>query len=175
MISQFWKYQGTGNDFVMLDNRSGELTFSKEQVIRICDRKFGIGSDGLILIEKSDSSDFYMNFFNPDASQSFCGNGSRCAVRFAQVLGMIGIKGSFEAIDGLHEFASTENEIRIRMRDVNGMESTDEEDILNTGSPHFIKYVKSLNDLDLVAEAKKIRYNDRFKAQGINVNFVMDL
>lgn len=171
----FHKYQGTGNDFIMADNRSGEISLSKEQIMQLCDRRFGIGSDGLILIEKSSDADFNMNFFNPDGSKSFCGNGSRCAVRFAQKLNIVGSSGTFTAIDGLHSFESNEAEVQIHMRDVNTTTTEGENYIIHTGSPHYIIYVQNLNELDVVAEGRKIRYNEEYRAQGINVNFVQEI
>lgn len=171
---QFFKYQGTGNDFIMADNRKGDIGLTTAQIVHLCDRRFGIGSDGIILIEKSDEADFNMNFFNPDGSKSFCGNGSRCAVRFAQKLGIVESSGTFTAIDGLHSFESNAEEVRIHMRDVHSTSTQGEHYIIHTGSPHYIIYVQNLNELDVVAEGRKIRYNDEYRAQGINVNFVQE-
>jgi diaminopimelate epimerase len=172
MKVRFCKYQGTGNDFIMLDNRSGELRPGIDQIVHLCDRRFGIGSDGLILIEETGFSDFYMNFFNPDGSQSFCGNGSRCAVRFAQSLGIIGNEGEFKAIDTKHDFTSDDRFVAIRMKNVLGIEREKEDFVIHTGSPHYIIYTQDVDAIDLVAEAHKIRYSTRFAKEGINVNFV---
>lgn len=169
---QFFKYQGTGNDFIMIDNRDGNIQLTTAQVQQLCDRKFGIGSDGLVLIESTSEANFHMNFFNPDGSQSFCGNGSRCAVRFAQQLGVVSQNGSFIAIDGLHDFNSDERNVHIHMRDVEMVQSQNDHYIINTGSPHYIQYVTDLDKMDVVSHGRSIRYNETFKAEGINVNFV---
>jgi diaminopimelate epimerase len=174
MTISFLKYQGTGNDFVMIDNLSGKIELDVQQIVAICDRKFGVGSDGIILIEKSDDADFRMNFYNPDGSQSFCGNGSRCAVRFAQRLGISGESGKFIAIDGLHYFESDEIQVRIKMKDVNDSEEVADGRIINTGSPHYLVFSKEIEKLELVHEARKIRYSPRFSREGINVNFVKE-
>lgn len=174
MKLRFYKYQGTGNDFIMLDNREGQISLTKEQIVRLCDRKFGVGSDGVILIEKSDDTLFYMNFFNPDGSQSFCGNGSRCAVNFAKELGIHGNTKAFTAIDGIHEFDFSDDVVKIKMKDVNQVKQLGSDFVLHTGSPHFVKYVSDPSDIDIINEARKIRYSDDFKAEGINVNFVSE-
>ncbi|MFM9986609.1 MAG: diaminopimelate epimerase [Flavobacteriales bacterium] len=172
MKLHFSKYQGTGNDFIVVDNRSGEFKPRVDQIVKLCDRRFGIGSDGLILIEETGFSDFYMNFFNPDGSQSFCGNGSRCAVRFAQKLGLVGASGEFKAIDTKHDFTSDDEIVSIRMKTVLGIDRENEDFIIHTGSPHYIIYKDGIDGISLVEEARKIRYNDRFKEEGINVNYV---
>jgi diaminopimelate epimerase len=172
MELHFYKYQGTGNDFVVIDNRKGLIHLTSEQIVTLCDRRFGIGSDGLILLESDDQTDFYMNFYNPDASQSFCGNGSRCAVHFARFLGVVGEKSRFRAIDGLHDGEIHGDEIRIHMKDVESLEKRGADFVINTGSPHYVVYEENIGQKDIVAEAKKIRYNQEFSAVGINVNFV---
>ncbi|MFN0030541.1 MAG: diaminopimelate epimerase [Flavobacteriales bacterium] len=168
----FHKYQGTGNDFIMLDNRQGNIHLTRPQVMLLCDRKFGIGSDGIILIEESDHADFYMNFYNPDGSQSFCGNGSRCAVRFAQHMNIVKSAGEFKAIDIKHDFESDENEVRIKMKNVAEVMCDADNYILHTGSPHYIIYVDDVNESELVSLAHRVRYSERFKEKGINVNLV---
>ena len=126
----FFKYHGTGNDFVLVDGRNGDSHLELAQIVTLCDRHFGIGSDGLIIIKNHADEDFEMVFFNPDGSQSFCGNGSRCAVAFARHLGMISNHGSFKAIDGVHFFMIHDSglmekpEIHIRMRNVDAVETT---------------------------------------------------
>lgn len=172
MQLSFFKYQGTGNDFILVDNRAGSVSLSVEQIVKLCDRKFGIGSDGLVLLQNDAIEDFYMNFYNPDGSQSFCGNGSRCAVAFARSLGMIGNHGVFGAIDGAHPFVVNGDEIAIQMRDVDRVEWNRDECVLHTGSPHFIVENSQPDALDIIAEGRSIRYSDRFKEEGINVNFV---
>lgn len=169
----FFKYQGTGNDFVIVDNR--ELLFPAENlsvVRQLCDRKFGIGSDGLILIESSDSEDFRMNFFNPDGSQSYCGNGSRCAVHFAHELGMVGETCDFEAIDGAHRGRIEGGQVRTSIRPVTKVEEVGDDFFVNTGSPHYVHFTTDLDDLDLLKAAHAIRYSPPYDKQGVNVNFV---
>lgn len=172
MKLEFRKYQGTGNDFIMIDNRSGLVQLRIDQIVKLCHRKFGIGSDGIILIEKSSVNSFYMKFYNPDGSQSFCGNGSRCAVKFAGELGLVGSEGEFSAIDGNHEFELYTDEVKIRMRDVSAIEMDENNYIIHTGSPHYVIYSSDLENLNIIAEARKIRFSPRFKDSGINVNFV---
>lgn len=167
----FHKYQGTGNDFILFDGRDGKFKPAKNEIMRLCDRRFGIGSDGIIIIEDTGDADFYMKFFNPDGSQSFCGNGSRCAIMFAHKLGIISSTARFSAIDGLHEGRIENNLVRIRMRDVHGVERQGNDYIIDTGSPHYIVYVDNVDDVDLISEAGTIRYSKRYKAEGINVNF----
>lgn len=170
---QFHKYQGTGNDFVMIDNRG--LQFDKSNlslIAQLCDRRFGIGADGVILIENHPELDFEMIYFNPDGSQSLCGNGSRCAVMFAKSLGIIQDKTEFLAIDGSHEAFIAEGEVHLLMNDVTEHELIGEDFLINTGSPHYIKYVPDAHDLDVVENGRAIRYSDRFKEEGVNVNFI---
>ncbi|MBO6515168.1 MAG: diaminopimelate epimerase [Bacteroidia bacterium] len=173
MKLQFEKYQGTGNDFVMIDNRSKAFDTGKLPVSKICDRKFGIGADGLIVIEHHDTLDFNMIYFNSDGSQSFCGNGSRCAVAYAKSLGMINSSTHFLSTDGEHyaEISDT-GEVRLKMHDVHNVERRSNDFILDTGSPHYIIFEDDLENLDLVNRAREIRYNSEFKGEGINVNFI---
>jgi diaminopimelate epimerase len=174
MVLNFYKYQGTGNDFVMIDNR--ENVFDKQNIKLVqllCDRKFGIGADGLILIENLEDLDFNMIYFNADGTQSFCGNGSRCAVSFAKFLGIIDSQALFLSTDGEHEAWINQNgEISLKMHDVKTIEKGDEHYFINTGSPHYIKEVVDLKAFDVFAEGKSIRNNDRFNKEGTNVNFV---
>ncbi|HAA01241.1 MAG TPA: diaminopimelate epimerase [Flavobacteriales bacterium] len=174
---QFVKYQGTGNDFVMVDNR--KTVFNRNDIARvqeICHRRFGIGADGLILIEPSSSADFEMVYFNSDGSMSFCGNGSRCAVAFAHELGITGTRCSFMAIDGLHEAEVFANGIvGVSIRDVDVKSEYTDHQFIHTGSPHYIRFENELDHFPVVEEAKKIRYNANYKQEGTNVNFVQDL
>ena len=172
MKLQFEKYQGTGNDFVMIDNREKRFNAMELPVSALCDRKFGIGADGVIVIEHHDSLDFNMIYFNPDGSQSFCGNGSRCAVAFAHSLGMIGDETNFLSTDGAH-FAQMRNGlIELKMHDVTQVERVQSDFVINTGSPHYLRFVSDVNDIDIIPNAKEIRYNERFAKEGINVNFI---
>jgi diaminopimelate epimerase len=172
----FKKYQGTGNDFVIIDNRSDLFDQSNIEAIQfICNRKFGIGSDGLILIESHSKYDFNMVFFNPDGSQSFCGNGSRCAVQFAYDLGIITKEHTeFISTDGWHEAYVLENKVvKLKMNDVSAIDSQEEYDFMNTGSPHYVAFKSNLNQLDIIAEGSKIRYANSYDSiGGTNVNFI---
>lgn len=170
---QFHKYQGTGNDFVMIDNRQKLVDRNDLEMVRkLCDRKFGIGADGVILIENDKEVDFEMIYFNPDGSQSLCGNGSRCAVMFAASLGMIDDITTFRAIDGLHQAEIREDQVHLLMHDVKDHERKDQDFVIDTGSPHYIRYVSNLEQTDVVAEGRRVRYSDDYAEDGINVNFV---
>lgn len=171
---EFYKYQGTGNDFVMIDNRLEKIARTDLDFVRKwCDRKFGIGADGLILIENHPDHDFEMIYFNSDGSMSFCGNGSRCAVRFASFLGIIEKNAQFLAIDGVHQAHIDENNwVHLKMGNVSAIESIGDDLYLDTGSPHYIRFVPSVMELNILSEAQEIRYNDRFSKVGTNVNFV---
>jgi len=165
----FHKYQGTGNDFIIIDAWS---QISTEQIKKWCDRKFGIGADGLILIKKSDTYDFEMMYYNADGSESFCGNGSRCAVKHAHYLGWITDTCTFLSNDGTHTAQVDGDMIQLSMHDVDFIVFEDAGYILNTGSPHYIAYTEDLDHLDLLSAAHAIRYSDPFKEEGINVNYL---
>ena len=173
MKIHFSKYQATGNDFVLIDNRSGKYSFSPEQVRLICDRKFGIGADGLMLIERHPHAHFNLQYFNSDGSQSLCGNGSRAAVRMAAALGLVNGKAKFEAFDGLHDAEILEDGIiRLKMNNVSEVKSYGESFFINTGSPHYIRFVSQVEDYPVFEEGRKIRYESQFSPGGTNVNFV---
>ena len=173
MQLQCYKYQGTGNDFVIIDNREKNISLSVEQIRWLCDRRFGIGADGLMLLELEPGIDFKMVYFNSDGNESsMCGNGGRCITAFAKQLGIITTEAKFLAIDGMHEAKITKDIVSLKMNDVRDIEVGDDYFYLNTGSPHYVKFVKDIETFDVVAEGKKIRYNDRFKAEGTNVNFI---
>ena len=176
MLLNFQKYQGTGNDFVMIDQREQKFIDHDDQKLieSLCDRRFGIGADGLILLEKSEEYDFKMVYFNADGRQStMCGNGGRCIVHFAWSLGVCDKETIFEAIDGLHKgkiFDS--NVVSIQMSDVLKVDvKTPKTYILNTGSPHFVKLMEDLPK-NIKVSGAEIRYSDPYKQEGINVNFV---
>jgi diaminopimelate epimerase len=173
---QFKKYQGTGNDFIIIDGIKQHVSLAPEQIKLLCDRKLGIGADGVIIIEHDEEADFYVNYYNSDGSQSFCGNGSRCSVAFSQRAGIFtGLTCSFNAIDGNHSGEVLANgSVKVSMGDVNGIEQLEEGVFLHTGSPHVVLHCNALKNLDLVSEAQKVRYNERFKAEGTNVNFVSE-
>jgi diaminopimelate epimerase len=170
----FYKYQGTGNDFVMIDNRN--LAFDKKNlslISRLCDRHFGIGADGVILLENSDESDFTMLYFNADGSQTFCGNGARCAVAFAHHLKMINHTTNFTAIDGPHYAEINEDTISLQMIDVHEIEVKEDSVFAYTGTQHHVELVDNLDDYPVFENGKKIRY--RYDDPGSNVNFTQQL
>ena len=170
---QFYKYQGTGNDFVMIDNRDFSFPTTKENIHHLCNRHFGIGADGLILVENDETSDFKMVYFNSDGNESsMCGNGGRCIVAFAKYLKIIDKKTYFTAIDGLHYAEIEDDIVKLQMIDVSEIEKINNDYILNTGSPHYIVFTSDIKNIDLIHDAKKIRYNEHFFQEGINVNFV---
>jgi len=169
----FYKYQATGNDFVLINNLSGKYVFSADQIKTICDRKFGVGADGLMLIEKHPSAHFNLLYYNSDGSQSLCGNGSRAAVNMASSLGLVNGTARFNAFDGIHEAEIEANGIvRLKMNDIKEVNRTGEEFFINTGSPHFIRFVSDLDNYPVFEEGKKIRYDGRFSPGGTNANFV---
>ena len=174
MEIHFHKYQGAGNDFIMVDNRS--LVFPKnniELIHKLCDRRFGIGADGLILLEPSEKQDFTMVYFNADGKEgSMCGNGGRCIVAFAKKLDIIKNETSFEATDGLH-FAKIENDlVNLQMADVENIEIYDTHTFLNTGSPHHVNFCDAVSNLNVAEMGSKIRYGAPYFEEGTNVNFV---
>lgn len=170
---QFYKYQGTGNDFVMIDNR--DMSFPKETEIikKLCDRRFGIGGDGLILLENDKNSDFKMVYYNADGNQStMCGNGGRCLVAFAHFLDIFEEKCSFTAIDGLHEAEIKNGIVKLKMINVEKIAEDGENFVLNTGSPHFVKFVDNIEVFEVYKNGNKIRNTETYQKEGINVNFV---
>ena len=175
MQIEFYKYQGTGNDFVILENRDNRYhNLTPKQVKQICDRRFGIGADGLMMLNKHPELDFEMIYFNADGNESsMCGNGGRCLVQFAKNQGMHKSTYQFKAIDGKHEAdIDMHGIVRLKMRDVDKVEYHSGHAILNTGSPHFVKFANNVEDIDVVATGHEIRYSKAFSTEGINVNFV---
>lgn len=173
---RFYKYQGTGNDFIMIDDRNSTFNIENTNLIKLmCDRRFGIGADGLILLRKHAEFDFEMVYFNADGNQSsMCGNGGRCIVAFANYLGVVYDNFTkFTAIDGIHE-AKVENEkyIHLKMNDVLEYSKNNDAYILNTGSPHYIVLKEQVDAIDVYKEGKAIRYNNTYQEHGINVNFL---
>lgn len=173
MEISFYKYQGTGNDFVMIDDRLELFPESNlELVKRLCDRKFGIGADGLILLRNKPDFDFEMIYFNADGSQSMCGNGARCAVAFAAFLGIIGEDTRFLAIDGPHEAKLVERWVELGMSPVSSLSNAGQDFFVDTGSPHHIRFVDDVGSYPVVEEGASIRYSETYSPKGTNVNFV---
>jgi diaminopimelate epimerase len=174
MQIHFYKYQGTGNDFILIDNRDKSITLTNEQVRFLCHRHFGIGADGLMLLQARPECDFEMLYYNSDGNpSSMCGNGGRCITSFAKHLGIISQHAKFLAVDGLHEATIDEaNQVSLKMNDVKNIEIGVDYFYLNTGSPHYVKFVDGIEEMDVVEEGKKIRYNERFAMEGTNVNFM---
>ncbi len=173
MTLTFYKYQGTGNDFVIIDNR--DLHFPKRDtklVAFLCDRRFGIGADGLILLENDPELDFKMVYYNADGNPStMCGNGGRCLVAFAKFLGIIDKKTSFNAVDGLHTAVIKDGLVSLQMTDVSEVKVKPNSFFLDTGSPHHVQLVSDLKDFEVVKEGAKLRYGI-YGASGSNINFV---
>jgi diaminopimelate epimerase len=169
----FHKYQATGNDFVVIDNRETKLTFSVEQIAKICHPKFGVGADGVMLIETHPTLNFHLEYYNSDGSKSLCGNGCRAAVQFASQLGLVNGKATFTAFDGAHaaEILPSGN-IRLKMGDVKETRTIGSDYFINTGSPHFIRFVSDVKNYPVFEEGRKIRYQQNFQPGGTNVNFV---
>jgi len=174
MLIQFEKYHGAGNDFILVDNRNGKYkSLGIDQIVRLCNRHYGIGSDGFIFINTSTDSDFEMDFFNPDGSKSFCGNGARCAVAFATLLGVDSSTQTFQAIDGKHAYAYNGTSVAIQMRDVNHMEilGTDSA-LIHTGSPHYMVLSDDLSTENTLTIGRAIRFSESYVAEGVNVNLI---
>ena len=170
----FYKYQGTGNDFVMIDNRNEDFPRSNHKMIStLCDRRFGIGADGVILLQKHEKVDFIMHYFNADGKPgSFCGNGGRCIVAFAKQLGIIDRKTIFAAYDGLHEATIVDNVVSLSMADVNHVSVYPKHVFLDTGSPHHVAFVTNTIKLDVPTQGALIAHNETYGIEGSNVNFV---
>lgn len=174
MLFQFYKYQGTGNDFVIIDNRKMQFDRSNTDLVkRLCHRRFGIGADGLMLLQERKGYDFEMVYYNSDGNESsMCGNGGRCIVEFARELDLVKDKTLFVATDGEHEAIAQPGYVSLKMKDVSDVERNKDYFYLNTGSPHYVTFVKDIAVYDVYNTGKKIRNNERFKAVGTNVNFV---
>jgi len=178
MRTEFFKYQGTGNDFVIIDNRNGhDVKLSLEQVKKLCDRRFGIGADGLMLLNDKPGYDFEMVYYNSDGREgSMCGNGGRCLIKFAESLGIQKEVYKFVATDGEHEARIDGNGmIYLKMNDVDVIVSHHSDFMVDTGSPHYVKLVPQLANLDVFKKGREIRYSREFEKEGINVNFVEQL
>lgn len=174
MIFKFYKYQGTGNDFILADNRKGDYTLSKEQINKLCNRRFGIGADGLMLLQSKEGYDFEMKYYNADGKEgSMCGNGGRCITKFAYHLGIHKDIYKFLASDGPHEAEiDIDGTVSLKMKDVSAIKKFHNDYIVNTGSPHYIKLVSNVMEYDVYKKGHEIRNSKEFVEEGINVNFV---
>ena len=173
MIIQFSKYQGTGNDFIIIDNRKSNFKLTSDQVKSMCDRKFGIGADGLMLMEESLGYDFNMIYYNSDGNlSSMCGNGGRCIVAFAKQNGIHKNKFYFLAADGAHQAEIVHKAVHLKMQDVHKITRKQEGYELNTGSPHLVFFVQNISEIDVVGQGRRIRNSAPYKEHGININFV---
>lgn len=175
MNIHFFKYQGTGNDFVLVDNRNkeyGDLTTA--EIHKICDRRFGVGADGFMMLNEKEGYDFEMVYFNADGREgSLCGNGGRCIVQFAHDIGIRKTNYHFIAVDGPHEAAIyTDGIVSLKMADVKEITKYKGDHVLNTGSPHLVQLAEDVKTIDVVKEGRKIRYHKDFIDNGININFV---
>ena len=171
----FCKYQGTGNDFIVIDNRAGAYNnLTNAEVSKMCNRHFGIGADGLMLLQNKEGYDFEMIYYNADGNiGSMCGNGGRCMVKFAHDIGIVKLNYHFLAIDGAHD-ATIENDnyIHLKMKDVNNVNLQESFATLDTGSPHYIAFSENIDAIDIITAGRSIRHSDAFAAEGININFV---
>lgn len=176
MNLEFYKYQGTGNDFVLIDNRTSFFPKENREIINtLCNRNFGVGADGLILLENDETTDFKMVYFNADGNEStMCGNGGRCIVAFAHQLNVIEHKTTFNAIDGLHHATINNGIVSLQMIDVNEVQQKNGYVFTDTGSPHHVELVENIESFDVYNKGKQIR-NDVYGTEGSNVNFVEQL
>ncbi|MCX2474284.1 diaminopimelate epimerase [Pedobacter sp. MC2016-05] len=178
MKINFFKYQGAGNDFILIDHTMKQLEdIDNELIEQLCDRRFGIGADGLMFLTQHDDYDFEMHYFNADGKLgSMCGNGGRCIVAFAKQLGIIQNETNFLAVDGPHYARISESGdwVELQMIDVDSITNDGEAFVLNTGSPHYVALQSDLKNFDVFTQGKNIRYNEVYSEKGINVNFVED-
>ncbi len=176
---EFCKYHGNGNDFVIVNNIKAGISLSSSKISLLCDRHFGIGADGLILVNESDISDFEMVYYNSDGNiGSMCGNGGRCVAAFAYSQGIASSEMLFEAFDGLHqaiinnkdEGSNTFN-VSLKMADVEFVEKNENYFFLDTGSPHYVEFIDNVADFNVQKSGRKTRYSEKFHPDGTNVNF----
>lgn len=179
MKINFFKYQGAGNDFILIDHTTNTLKNVDNELIKhLCDRRFGVGADGLMFLTKHDQYDFEMHYFNADGKLgSMCGNGGRCIVAFAKHLDIIDLETNFLAVDGPHyaRISASGDWVDLQMIDVETITNDGEAFVLNTGSPHYVAFQSNLKEFDVFTQGKNIRYNETYSEKGINVNFVEDL
>jgi diaminopimelate epimerase len=172
----FYKYQGAGNDFILVDNRKNTVNHHNAKLIaQLCDRRFGIGGDGMMFLQDKEGYDFEMVYYNADGQpSSMCGNGGRCIVAFAKYLGVIDKETEFLAVDGPHhaKISDTGDWVSLQMIDVDTITKDADAYVLNTGSPHYVAFADELEKKDVFSDGHAIRNNETYKANGINVNFV---
>jgi diaminopimelate epimerase len=171
---QFYKYQGTGNDFIILDDRNKDFQLTQKEIAVLCHRRFGIGADGLMLLQNEEGFDFRMVYFNSDGTEgTMCGNGGRCLVRFAADLGIVQEKAYFMAVDGPHLAYLDESKISLQMQDVKEIQQLPSDYYTHTGSPHYVQFCQDVDAVDVKKLGAEIRYSSEFAHQnGTNVNFV---
>lgn len=174
MKFDFYKYHGTGNDFIIIDNRSGTINLEKDIIEKLCDRHFGVGADGLMFIENHPELAFSMRYFNSDGNEStMCGNGGRCLVSFTNSIGIISKNVHFKAVDGLHKATiNNDGTISLLMGDVKNIQTLENSYFLNTGSPHYIVFEKNIAEIDVFRDGRELRYSNKFGTDGSNINFV---
>lgn len=176
----FSKFHGAGNDFIMINAIKNEIVLSEELIFKMCDRRTGIGADGLIILMHSDNHDFRMRYYNCDGKEStFCGNGGRCIAAFAHQQGIIKNEATYEAVDGIHkakvtETSSNEYLVELTMRDILSYKLDDNSLLIDTGSPHYVKKVMNLDSMDVNAEGAMIRYDKNISSDGVNVDFLLN-
>lgn len=173
MEVDFYKFQGTGNDFIMIDDREESFDMNDESLIKsLCERRFGIGADGLILLRNHENYSFEMIFFNSTGAKStFCGNGGRCVLSFAHFLEIFEEKCEFMAFDGVHEGSVKGDMVSLKMVDVTEVNVREDSVVLDTGSPHLVKVVENVKSINVMNKGKKLRFSNEFGDYGINVNF----
>jgi len=173
-----YKYHGTGNDFILVDNRDGKFNAERSTIAHLCHRRFGVGADGIILLENKEGFDFSMRYYNSDGNEStMCGNGGRCITAFADFLSLPGSIYRFYAIDGEHTGIVLKRnkdiyDVRLSMNDVIRFQKWGEDDMMNTGSPHLVRFVEDFSGFDIVRDGRSLRFQPDFQPAGLNVNFV---
>ncbi|MDP4291552.1 MAG: diaminopimelate epimerase [Bacteroidota bacterium] len=178
MIYQFYKYEGCGNDFIIFDERTDSLNLTESQIATLCDRRFGVGADGLLSLRKHPEFDFQMVYYNADGSRAtMCGNGARCLSAFAHTMGAMNEKGKFIADDGPHTaeiqwIEDTVTQVSISMKNATPQEVSEDHIFINTGTPHYVLFVEDIETADVVTVGRNIRYKPQFSPVGTNVNFV---
>lgn len=177
---KFSKFHGAGNDFIMINATNEELLLSEELIYKMCDRRLGIGADGLIILMPSENHDFRMRYYNCDGKEStFCGNGGRCIAAFAHYQNIIKNTATYEAVDGIHkvkvtEISSNEYHVELTMRDILSYKLENDSLLINTGSPHYVKKVDDLETLDIIKDGASIRYDKNISSDGVNVDFLVN-